>query len=139
MAEHAPQLGVSQTTDIKGLASASLDKPERHAKTQVAVAKVWWIGVAGGAAAVGGGLAPPAPTDGEAALWIKVARIGDRLGWVFAVVGGTELPDVAEHIVEAKAVGPVAANRGREGMAVIHRHDRPRPVGVDLLQGAITD
>src|SRR5688500_8714272 len=71
---------------------------ERYAKAQVAVAKMGRVGVAHGAAAIGGHVAPAAAAHGKAALLVQVGRVGYGSLRRRAGTGRAKLPHVAEHV-----------------------------------------
>src|SRR5262245_3033193 len=110
---------------------------EGDTEAEVAVTEMRRIGVATGAAHVVGLVAPAAAAHREAALWVAVARIGDRPARSRAVARRTELPDVAQHVAQSESVRSIRPHRRREGVPVVHRHDAARPVGVRPLQRPI--
>src|SRR5262249_45008429 len=99
-----------------------------------AVPEMRWVAVTRGAATVGRHVAPsPAPYR-EALPLVEVAQVRCLAARVGPVPARTELPDVAQHVAQPEAIGAIRADRGAEGLSVVHRHDGPRPLRVYLLQ-----
>src|SRR5205823_3936774 len=92
------------------------------AKAEIAVAEGRRVGITARTAHVGGDVAPTAAAHREATLRIAVHGVAHRLLRERPVARRTELPHVAQHVVQPEGVGPITADRRQERVAVVHRH-----------------